>query len=162
MPYWVDGPARKPKTIGTLETTAQVHPQLFTRALINEAVEKHGVEVVVGKLERLEVVGERVESVVLEDGRVMESDAVVLAMGPWCGKLELLSSVFRVYGVKAHSIVLEPREPDAITPHALFLSYYSSERGKPLDPEVYPRPTGMPLRNFHKHLVNASILNRLK
>ncbi|KAK9949019.1 hypothetical protein M0R45_004567 [Rubus argutus] len=76
------------------------------------------------------------------EGRVINSDAVVLALGPWCGKFELLSCLFRVYGLKAHSIVLRPKEPEAITPHALFLSYYPAQGGKPLDPEVYPRPTG--------------------
>jgi glycine/D-amino acid oxidase-like deaminating enzyme len=143
VPDWVDGLVRKPRTIGTPATTAQVHPQHFVRALISKAVENYGVEVVIGKLERVEVVGGRVGSVVLEGGRVIDSDAVVLALGPWSCKLELLSSLFRVYGLKAHSIVLEPKEPDAITPHALFLSYYPSQGGKPLDPEVYPRPTGM-------------------
>ena len=54
-----------------------------------------------------------------------------------------LSSIFRVHGLKAHSIVLEPKNPDAITPHALFLTYHPSQGGKPLDPEVYPRPTGI-------------------
>jgi glycine/D-amino acid oxidase-like deaminating enzyme len=143
LPSWVDGPAHGPKTIGTHETTAQVHPQLFTRTLIENAVEKHGVKIVIGKLERLEVEGGRVESVILEGGNVVDADAVVLALGPWSSKLELLSSRFRVSGLKAHSIVLEPREPNAITPHALFLSYNASNRRVPLDPEVYPRPTGM-------------------
>lgn len=143
VPDWIDGLVRGPKTIGTPETTAQVHPQLFVRALITKAVENYGVEVVIGKLERVDVEGGRVGSVVLEGGRVIDSDAVVLALGPWSCKLELLSSLFRVYGLKAHSIVLEPKEPDAITPHALFLNYYPSQGGKPLDPEVYPRPTGM-------------------
>ncbi|KAF5463740.1 hypothetical protein F2P56_013881 [Juglans regia] len=142
VPGWVDGRIRSSKTIGTLATTAQVHPQLFTRTLITKAVESYGVEVVIGKLESVEVEGGRVRSVVLEGGRVIDSDAVVLALGPWSCKLELLSSLFRVYGLKAHSIVLEPKETDAITPHALFLSYYPSQGGKPLDPEVYPRPTG--------------------
>ncbi|KAL6277604.1 hypothetical protein ACE6H2_021205 [Prunus campanulata] len=142
LPSWVDGPGRSPRTIGTTETTAQVHPQLFTRTLISKAAEDYGVDVVIGKLEHLGVDDGRVNSVVLEGGRVIDSDAVVLALGPWCGKFELLSSLFRVYGIKAHSIVLEPKEPEAITPHALFLSYYSSQGGKPLDPEVYPRPTG--------------------
>lgn len=101
------------------------------------------MEVVIGKLERVRVERGRVGSVVLEGGRAVDADAVVLALGPWSSKLQLLSSLFRVYGLKAHSIVLEPREPNAITPHALFLSYYpSSKRGKALDPEVYPRPTG--------------------
>ena len=143
VPNWVDGPVRSPRTIGTRETTAQVHPQLFTRTLISKAVENYGAEVVIGKLESVEVEEGRVKSVALEGGRVIGSDAVVLALGPWSCKLELLSSIFRVHGLKAHSIVLEPKNPDAITPHALFLTYHPSQGGKPLDPEVYPRPTGI-------------------
>ncbi|XP_013750624.2 putative oxidoreductase TDA3 isoform X1 [Brassica napus] len=142
LPDWVNGPVKSPSTIGTTQTTAQVHPQLFTRKVLSTAVEKYGVEVVIGKLEEVRVEQGRVDSVVLEGGRVMEADSVVLAMGPWSGKFEMLSSVFRVYGTKAHSIVLEPKEPNAITPHALFLSYYPSNGGGALDPEVYPRPTG--------------------
>ncbi|KAF4364633.1 hypothetical protein G4B88_028556 [Cannabis sativa] len=146
LPSWIDGStARSPRTIGTVETTAQVHPQLFARTLISKAVESYGVEIVIGKVERVELEEKeegRVHSVVLEGGRVIESNAVVLALGPWSGKFELLSCLFRVSGLKAHSIVLEPKEPGLITPHALFLSYYPSNGGKPLDPEVYPRPTG--------------------
>ncbi|CAF2102783.1 unnamed protein product [Brassica napus] len=142
LPDWVNGPVKSPSTIGTTRTTAQVHPRLFTRKVLSTAVEKYGVEVVIGKLEEVRVEQGRVDSVVLEGGRVIEADSVVLAMGPWSGKFEMLSSVFRVYGTKAHSIVLEPKEPNAITPHALFLSYYPSNGGGALDPEVYPRPTG--------------------
>lgn len=142
LPDWVNGPVKSPSTIGTTETTAQVHPQLFTRKLLSTAAEKYGVEVVIGKFEEVRVGQGRVDSVVLEGGRVIEADAVVLAMGPWSGKLEMLSSVFRVYGTKAHSIVLEPKEPNAVTPHALFLTYHPSNGGRALDPEVYPRPTG--------------------
>ncbi|XP_013637938.1 PREDICTED: putative oxidoreductase TDA3 isoform X1 [Brassica oleracea var. oleracea] len=143
LPDWVNGPVKSPSTIGTTQTTAQVHPQLFTRKVLSTAVEKYGVEVVIGRLEEVRVEQGRVDSVVLEGGRVIEADSVVLAMGPWSDKLEMLSSVFRVYGTKAHSIVLEPKEPNAITPHALFLSYYPSNGGGALDPEVYPRPTGL-------------------
>ena len=143
LPSWVNGPAKSPTTIGTPETTAQVHPQLFTRTLLNKAVEVHGAEVVIGKLERVEVAEGRARAVVLEDGREIEADAIVLALGPWTSKLSLLHSIFRISGLKAHSIILEPKDPDAITPHALFLSYYPAQGGKPMDPEVYPRPTGM-------------------
>ncbi|KAF9681766.1 hypothetical protein SADUNF_Sadunf05G0036900 [Salix dunnii] len=142
LPSWVDGPARGLRAIGSTETTAQVHPQMFTKTLLSKAVENYGVEVVIGKVDSVGVEGGRVESVVLEGGRVIESDSVVLALGPWSGKFEMLSSLFRVYGLRAHSIVLEPKEPDAITPHALFLSYYPEQGGKPMDPEVYPRPSG--------------------
>ncbi|KAG7535694.1 FAD/NAD(P)-binding domain superfamily [Arabidopsis thaliana x Arabidopsis arenosa] len=142
LPDWVNGPAKSPSTIGTTQTTAQVHPQLFTRKLLSTATEKYGVELVIGKLEEVRVESGRVDSVVLEGGRVIDTDAVVLAMGPWSSKFELLSSIFRVYGIKAHSIVLEPKEPNAITPHALFLTYRPAHGGEALDPEVYPRPTG--------------------
>ncbi|KAJ6996339.1 oxidoreductase TDA3 [Populus alba x Populus x berolinensis] len=148
LPSWVDGPARDLRAIGSTETTAQVHPQMFTKTLLSKAVEKYGVEVVIGKVESVGVEGGRVDSVVLEGGRVIESDSVVLALGPWSGKFEMLSSLFRVYGLRAHSIVLEPKEPDAITPHALFLSYYPAQGGKPMDPEVYPRPSGIFLTPF--------------
>ncbi|XP_058097405.1 putative oxidoreductase TDA3 [Magnolia sinica] len=146
IPDWVDGPVRNASTIGTVETTAQVHPQLFTRTLMAEAKAKHGVEVVTGEVERVEVEGGRATAVVLkeEGGRpaVLPADAVVLALGPWSCRLVVISSLFRVSGLKAHSIVLKPRNPDAITPDALFLNYHPSHGGKALDPEVYPRPTG--------------------
>ncbi|XP_054823546.1 putative oxidoreductase TDA3 [Prosopis cineraria] len=142
LPPWVDGPGGWSRTIGTPETTAQVHPQLFTRTLISKAVENHGVDVVIGKLERVKLDGGITGGVVLEGGRVIEGDAVVLALGPWSANLEMLSSLFRVYGLKAHSIVLKPKEASALTPHALFLRYHPSHGGKPIDPEVYPRPTG--------------------
>ena len=76
---------------------------------------------------------------------VVDADAVVLALGPWSGRLEVVSEVFDVSGLKAHSIVLRPREPENITPHCLFLSYQPEPGAKMLDPEVYPRPTGTPL-----------------
>ncbi|KAK1363782.1 FAD-dependent oxidoreductase family protein [Heracleum sosnowskyi] len=142
VPEWVNGAAKQVRTIGTHETTAQVHPQLFTRTLLSKAVAEHGVEVVIGKLERVVAEAGCVTAVELEGGRVVEADAVVLALGPWTSKLSMLNELFRVYGLKAHSIVLEPKEADAITPHALFLSYYAAGGGKPMDPEVYPRPTG--------------------
>ncbi|EOA13464.1 hypothetical protein CARUB_v10026507mg [Capsella rubella] len=142
LPDWVNGPAKTPSTIGTTQTTAQVHPQLFTRKLLSTATEKYGVEVMIGKLEEVRVESGRVDAVVLEGGRVIDTHTVVLAMGPWSSKFELLSSIFKVYGTKAHSIVLEPKEPNAITPHALFLTYHPSHGGQALDPEVYPRPTG--------------------
>ncbi|KAL6530109.1 hypothetical protein OROMI_028754 [Orobanche minor] len=142
VPSWVDGPVKDPMTIGTTETTAQVHPRLFTKTLLEKAVAEYGLEVVIGKLEKMTVVEGETKAVLLEDGREIEADAVVLALGPWTGKLSLLGSMFSVRGLKAHSIVLEPKDPSAFTPHALFLSYYPAQGGKPMDPEVYPRPTG--------------------
>ncbi|KAF3608970.1 hypothetical protein DY000_02051244 [Brassica cretica] len=115
LPDWVNGPVKSPSTIGTTQTTAQVHPQLFTRKVLSTAVEKYGVEVVIGRLEEVRVEQGRVDSVVLEGCTVRKLIALSLN---------------------------RPKEPNAITPHALFLSYYPSNGGGALDPEVYPRPTG--------------------
>ncbi|WVZ61918.1 hypothetical protein U9M48_011725 [Paspalum notatum var. saurae] len=142
LPPWVDpaASAAPPRELGTPDTTAQVHPGLFTRAVLAAS----GAEVVIGEVERVVVAGDgRVAGVVVKgrDG-VVDADAVVLALGPWSGRLEVVSDVFDVSGLKAHSIVLRPREPETITPHCLFLSYQPEPGAKMLDPEVYPRPTG--------------------
>ncbi|KAK1281628.1 hypothetical protein QJS10_CPB22g00123 [Acorus calamus] len=150
IPGWVDGPARSPRTIGTVETTAQVHPQLFTRALLSSAVDRHGARLVIGKVESVEVddaTGRATGVSVVRGGEVevIQADAVVLALGPWSCRFPVISSLLRVSAIKAHSIVVRPREPSAITAHALFLAYHPKGRkpgSKSLDPEVYPRPTG--------------------
>lgn len=143
LPLWVDGGVKTGEIIGTTETTAQIHPQLFTRALLAKAVLDYDVEVVIAKVECVEVEEEGVV-VKVEGGGVIGGDAVVLALGPWTSKLPEISSRFRVYGKKVHSVVLEPRDGDAITPHALFGTYYPvpGQGVSPIDPEVYPRPTG--------------------
>ncbi|KAD3640893.1 hypothetical protein R6Q59_003567 [Mikania micrantha] len=141
VPGWIDGPVKSPRTIGTTETTAQVHPQLFTRKLVEKAVADYGVEVVIGKVKSVET-GDGKITALVEGGGVIGGDAVVLAFGPWTSKFALLSSIIRVHGLKAHSVVLEPREIDAISAHALFLSYHPAHGGPPMDPEIYPRPTG--------------------
>lgn len=142
LPSWIDGAAAAapPRTLGTPETTAQVHPRLFTAALLAAS----GAEVVVAEAERVVVADEgRAVGVALR-GRddPIPADAVVLALGPWTARLGLVASLFDVSGIKAHSIVLRPKDPSAVTPHALFLSYRPEPGAKLLDPEVYPRPTG--------------------
>ncbi|KAG2640002.1 hypothetical protein PVAP13_2KG054616, partial [Panicum virgatum] len=140
-PAWVDpsASAAPPRELGTPDTTAHVHPGLFTRAVLAAS----GAKVVIGEVERVVVRDGRAAGVAVKgrDG-VVDADAVVLALGPWSGRLEVVSEVFDVSGVKAHSIVLRPREPENITPHCLFLSYQPEPGAKMLDPEVYPRPTG--------------------
>ncbi|KAH7661210.1 D-amino-acid oxidase protein [Dioscorea alata] len=65
----------------------------------------------------------------------------MLALGSWSSRSLILSSLFDISGLKAHSIIVRPHEPDSITPHALFLSYQDSPTAPTLNPEVYPRPT---------------------
>ncbi|KAH1249919.1 hypothetical protein GmHk_05G013188 [Glycine max] len=62
----------------------------------------------------------------------------------WCnrGPLEELAHMSFNLHRSLFEELDEAREPGSITLHALFLSYYSSKRGKSLDPEVYPPHTG--------------------
>ncbi|PWA84813.1 FAD/NAD(P)-binding domain-containing protein [Artemisia annua] len=140
LPPWVDGGVKSEEIIGTTDTTAQIHPQLFTRALLAKAVEEYGVEVVMEKVESVAVEGDGV--VVMVDGYgAIRGDAVVLALGPWTSKLTEVSSKFKVIGKKVHSIVLEPKDGDMITPHGIFATYYPGQGMGPIDPDFFPRPT---------------------
>lgn len=157
VPDWVDGAVRgAARTIGTVETTAQVHPQMFTRTLLSTAVSRHGVEVVTGEVDGVQVDGGRATGVVLKQppGEYIAADAVVLALGPWSARFPLISSLFSISGLKAHSIVLRPKEPELVTADALFLSYQPAGGGKATDPEVYPRPDGSFLMVTHPIQVN--------
>lgn len=106
------------------------------------------MEVVRGEVESVEAGG---TSVRLADGRVLAADALVIALGPWSGGLRLVSDVFRVSGIKVHSVVVRPPEPGVISPHALFLSYQTGVGGETVDPEVYPRPSGKKMVRFVDH-----------
>jgi len=76
---------------------------------------------------------------------LIEGDYIVIAMGPWSqdalnwlGKAAQ-STIPKILGMKAHSIVMEPKE--ALTADCIFLSYRQL-KGKHIDPEIYPRQTG--------------------
>eukprot|EP00850_Spirogloea_muscicola_P009915 SM000057S18345 [mRNA] locus=s57:98428:101795:+ [translate_table: standard] len=145
LPSWIDGPVRSAAEIGNEVTTAQVHPQLFTRAVVDAAVEKYGVKVQIGEVQDIEVdslgpSSSRVTGVVV-NGQLIHTDAVVLAMGPWSNRNKLISQLTTITGLKANSIVLRPKQPDNISPHCLFLTY-RTQSGKEMDPEIYPRATG--------------------
>ncbi|KAI3747880.1 hypothetical protein L6452_10598 [Arctium lappa] len=66
LPSWVNGGVESGEVVGTMETTAQIEPQLFTRALLATAVAEYGVEVVTAKVESVAAEGEGV--VVKVDG----------------------------------------------------------------------------------------------
>nr|XP_043632580.1 putative oxidoreductase TDA3 [Erigeron canadensis] len=137
LPSWIDGPFKQGEITGTTETTAQIHPRLFTCALLAKAVKEYGVEVVIAKVESVAVEDQKV-AVKLDRGGVIGGDAVVLALGPWTSKLPGISSKFRVYGKKANSIVLESKDSDIITTDVPVSTYYP-EIGFP---NFFLRPTG--------------------
>eukprot|EP00730_Choanoeca_flexa_P001680 TRINITY_DN10743_c0_g1_i2.p1 TRINITY_DN10743_c0_g1~~TRINITY_DN10743_c0_g1_i2.p1 ORF type:complete len:334 (+),score=53.86 TRINITY_DN10743_c0_g1_i2:111-1112(+) len=139
---WLDGVEKgQAGVMGTPATTAQVTPELYTKGMMQLAIDNGA------RLTTASVVGLNrsatgdVDGVELADGSVVKADKVVLCMGPWTGKArEWIPSLPDVAGSKAYSIVVQPKEPDAITPHAIFVSYTTRDKMK--HPEIYPRPDG--------------------
>jgi glycine/D-amino acid oxidase-like deaminating enzyme len=138
LPDWVAPEAGLQQQLGTTRTTAQVHPQQFTRGMMEAAIAR-GARVQIGEVTGVLRSHDGGVNGVLVDGAPLAADAVVVAMGPWsllaCRWLPLPA----VYGLKGHSVIL--RSGEAASPHALFVEY-EAEDGAVHAPEVFPRPDG--------------------
>jgi glycine/D-amino acid oxidase-like deaminating enzyme len=125
--------------LGSPETTAQVHPALFTAAMMR-AAEARG-----GKLLRGEVTGIAIDADgrkvrgVEVDGATVDGDAVVIAMGPWSILAARWLPLPAVFGMKGHSLVFDTGVK--ISADALFLEFREAN-GAVSSPEVFPRPDG--------------------
>ena len=116
---WVSDRVAIRQRLGTPETTAQVHPERFTSALMH-AAELQGAELRIGPVEgvlcdpgRQSVVGLKV------DGEQIFGDVVVIAMGPWSILAAMWLPMPAVFGLKGHSIVFDTGS--AVPAEALFL-----------------------------------------
>ena len=136
-PRWLDGSGVVTATLGSTETTAQVTPARFTGALL-DAAQARGAKLHLGVVEDVARRDGAVAGVITADGQTLEGDAVVLAMGPWTGRMAARLSLPRVYGLKGYSVTLAA--PD-VPAHALFLDYRTAD-GRALEPEIFPRPEG--------------------
>lgn len=136
-PRWLDGAGIVTATLGSTESTAQVTPARFTAALL-DAAQARGTKL------RLAVVTDvarrdgAASGVVTGDGETLEGDAVVLAMGPWTGRLAGRVALPSIHGLKGYSVTLAAPEVPA---HALFVDYRTTD-GRALEPEIFPRPEG--------------------
>ena len=135
-PGWVDGPSVVTAELGSPKTTAQVHPAQFTTALI-EAAQGHGATLRIAVVEDLRQRDGAARGVRV-DGETLEADAVVLAMGPWTGRLATRLRLPPIHGLKGYSVTLEAADVPA---HALFMDYRTAD-GRHLEPEIFPRPDG--------------------
>jgi glycine/D-amino acid oxidase-like deaminating enzyme len=134
-PRWIDGPAVVAGALGSTETTAQGHPALFTTALI-DAARAGGAEIRKGVVQGVITRGRAVTGVTV-DGEALDADAVVLAMGPWTGRVKGLA-LPAIHGLKGYSVTLTAADVPA---HALFMDYRTAD-GRALEPEIIPRPDG--------------------
>lgn len=134
---WLDGQCAPYRVLGTPSTTAQVHPEKFTRALLEAAIAQ-GARLQIGCVDGVEVHNGCMRGVYV-DGTLLPADAVVIAMGPWSGIAAQWLPLPAVTGLKGHSITLRPAAD--IPAQALFVDYRTAS-GEQLEPEVYPRPDG--------------------
>ncbi len=125
--------------LGTTATTAQVHPERFTAAMMQQA-SASGAELLSGEVQDVvRAQGTDEFRGVLVDGKVVEGDAVLIAMGPWSHRAADWMPLPPVIGYKGHSLIFNT---GAATPaEALFLEV-RDESGVLLSPEVVPRPDG--------------------
>ncbi|KAI5476784.1 hypothetical protein MNV49_007299 [Pseudohyphozyma bogoriensis] len=138
--------------LGSKESTAQVHPGLFTKAMA-ELTRDEGVEVVFGTAEALRRSedGSFGLEVVARDGgetKTLEGvTSLVLAAGPWTGGLAKKLGVKAgrakgITGSRAHSVVLRTAEKRMLPAQALFTSIKEKKGRGWSEPEIYNRPDG--------------------
>ena len=130
-PSWMDGDAVMAGLIGSPDSTAQVHPARFTKALLDSALAR-GSTLRTGRVESVIADG------VMVDGETIRADAVVLAMGPWTGRVGGVQTLPRVRGLKGYSVTLAA---GVVPPDAVFMDYRLAG-GRALEPEIIPRPDG--------------------
>ena len=135
-PTWLDGAGVVTAALGSTETTAQIHPARFTSALV-DAARARGCELRIGVVEDV-VRREGAACGVRVDGETLDADAVVLAMGPWTGRLAGRLKLPAVRGLKGYSVTLTGVDLPA---HALFMDYRTAD-GRALEPEIFPRSDG--------------------
>jgi glycine/D-amino acid oxidase-like deaminating enzyme len=136
-PRWLDGSGIVTAALGSTETTAQVTPARFTAALL-DAAQARGAKLRIAVVDDVARRGGDASGVVTTDGETLEGDAVVLAMGPWTGRLAGRLRLPSVYGLKGYSVTLAATDVPA---HALFVDYRTTD-GRALEPEIFPRPEG--------------------
>ena len=138
-PKWLNGNCAVRYALGTSTTTAQVHPEKFTRTLVDAAIER-GATLRIGCIEGISLskTPQTVRSVVV-DGTSIPTDVAVIAMGPWSNTAAKWLPLPPIGGAKSQSITLHPT--DRIPAHALFVEY-RTERGEQHAPEIFARPDG--------------------
>jgi len=133
---WVADDVTLAQRLGGTQTTAQVHPGLFTQAMMAAALPHAALRV--GRAAGLVRDGAKVTGVEV-DGATVTGDAVVIAMGPWSILAAAWLPMPAVFGLKGHSLVFDTGTQ--VPPDALFLDYREATRAVHA-PEVFPRTDG--------------------
>lgn len=135
---WADVNTLGSRLMGGTDTIAQVHPKKLCNAMWNYSQETVGSKLIVGKVVEAVCSNGSICGVKLEDGTIVDADALVIACGPWTDAArtwfgsDVETSIPRMSGIKYHSILIP-------SPRVLNQAVFFQGHG---DPEVYPRPDG--------------------
>jgi glycine/D-amino acid oxidase-like deaminating enzyme len=135
---WISDEVTVAQVLGSPETTAQVHPRLFTQAMMREG-ERQGAVLRLGRVTGIALRDDRAVGVEI-GGDVLEGNAVVIAMGPWSILAAVWLPLPAVFGLKGHSLVFDTGAQ--IPAEAAFLEYREPGSGAVLTPELFPRADG--------------------
>lgn len=135
---WLANTVNVGRRLGTQNTTAQVDPAGFTKAMMR-AAETSGARLIHGTANGLLRDSNGRVTGVDVDGKHLDADAVVIAMGPWSILASGWVPLPGVYGLKGHSIVFDTG--NRVSADALFLEYEEAD-GELLSPEIMPRTGG--------------------
>lgn len=136
---WLSAGVTLTGRLGSPQTTALVEPRTYTAGMMH-AARAYGAELRAGTVASLVRDGKgAVAGVTLDDGAIVEGDAVVIAMGPWSILASLWLPMPAVYGFKGHSLVFNTGP--AMPAEALFLEYREAS-GEVLTPELFARADG--------------------
>jgi len=136
---WLAGGVVIAGRLSTPQTTAIVHPEKFTAAMMS-AAQAHGAELRRGRVTGIvrHTHGATAKGVEVEGG-IIEADAVVVAMGPWSLLATEWMSLPAVFGWRSPSLVYDTGRD--VPAEALFLDYHG-EDGTAVTVEVFPRADG--------------------
>jgi glycine/D-amino acid oxidase-like deaminating enzyme len=136
---WLSEDVAVGRRLGSLDTTAQVHPGQFTTAMMH-AAGAQGAELRIGHVTGVILDDSKARVTGVEvDGEIVEADAAVIAMGPWSVLAAEWLPLPPVFGLKGHSLVFETGAK--IPAEALFLEYQEASGGLH-SPEIFPRTDG--------------------
>jgi glycine/D-amino acid oxidase-like deaminating enzyme len=134
---WLSESVAITSRLSTPRTTAIVHPELFTKAMM-DAARGNGARVHAGRVTGLARDEDRVRGV-LVDGAEIAADAIVITMGPWSILAAQWLRLPPVFSRTSPSLVFDTGTD--VPADALFLDT-TDEDGATVTIEVFPRANG--------------------